>query len=123
MTDTMMNTASPASLMLTTTLNALMTTLTTVSPFLKGTGTVGTIISVIGEVLPIVVKEAQDLAPIISNIISVLRDDAEITPDQLAALDAFEAVIDADFDDAAAMALANDAAVAAAAKVKAAATA
>jgi len=106
--------------LLQTGLSTALTLLTTVAPFVKGAGTVGAVIDGLATILPIVVSTAQNLAPVIKDTISILRGADDITDEQLAALDAFEAVIDADFDDAAAMAIANDNAVAAAAAAKAA---
>lgn len=99
-------------------LSAAVAILPIVAPYVKGTGAIGAVIDGISTVLPIVMQVEQKLAPIISQTIAILRSNDEITPEQLAALDAFEALIDADFEDAAAFALANDAAVAAAAAAK-----
>lgn len=99
-------------------LAAAVAILPIVAPYVKGTGAIGAVIDGISTVLPIVMQVEQKLAPIISQTIAILRSNDEITPEQLAALDAFEALIDADFEDAAAFALANDAAVAAAAAAK-----
>jgi hypothetical protein len=102
-------------------LAAAVAILPAIAPYVKGTGAVGAVIDGIATVLPIIVQVEQKLAPIIAQTIAILRSSSdEITPEQLAALDAFEALIDADFEDAAALALANDAAVAAAQAAKAA---
>lgn len=99
-------------------LSAAVAILPVIAPYVKGTGAVGAVIDGIANVLPVIVQVEQKLAPIISETIAILRSNDEITPEQLAALDAFEALIDADFEDAAAFALANDAAVAAAQSAK-----
>lgn len=101
-------------------LAAAVTILPAIAPYVKGTGAVGAVIDGIATVLPIIVQVEQKLAPVISQTIAILRSNDDVTPEQLAALDAFEALIDADFEDAAALALANDAAVAAAKAAKAA---
>lgn len=95
-------------------LSAAVAILPVIAPYVKGTGAVGAVIDGIATVLPIIVQVEQKLAPIIADTIAILRSNDDITPEQLAALDAFEALLDADFEDAAAFALANDAAVAAA---------
>lgn len=101
-------------------LTAAVTILPAIAPYVKGTGAVGAVIDGIATVLPIIVQVEQKLAPVISQTIAILRSNDDVTPEQLAALDAFEALLDADFEDAAAFALANDAAVAAAKAAKAA---
>ncbi len=106
--------------LLETGLSAALSLLTTVAPFVKGTGAVGNVIDGLATILPIVVKTASSLAPIITSTIEILRGNTDITAEQLAALDAFEAVIDADFDDALESARLMDAAVAAAAAARAA---
>ncbi len=113
--------ASPGldiSAMLETALSTAMTLLTTTAPFVRGTGTIGSIIDGLATVLPIVVQTAKNLAPVVKQTIAILRDNEDVTPEQLAALDAFEALIDADFDDALASARLMDAAVAAAAAAR-----
>lgn len=65
-------------------------------------------IQILSQALPAIIKEAQDLAPIVRNIITALKADAAITADQWAALDALEARIDAEFDAAAAAARTAD---------------
>ena len=99
-------------------LSAAVAILPIIAPYVKGTGAIGAVIDGISTVLPIVVQVEQKLAPIIRDTIAILRSNDDITPEQLAALDAYEALLDADFEDAAAFALANDAAVAAAAAAK-----
>ena len=64
-------------------------------------GAVGNIITLLEQIIPVAVKEATDLVPIIQNIISQIRGGSTVTADQLAALDALDARIDAEFDAAA----------------------
>ncbi len=85
-------------------MNAILTSLLTLVgnlvPAIGGTtSTVGMIIETLTEVVPLVVKEYQDVAPLIKNIIAALKG-GEVTQDQLDQLDALEAQIDAAFDAA-----------------------
>ena len=114
----LLDSTSPLAIMLSTTLDVAVQTLAIAAPYVSNAGEIGRIIGIVGSILPIVVKEAKDLAPIISSTIAILRSNTAVTAEQLAALDAYEALIDADFDDALAFARANDAAVAAAAALK-----
>lgn len=62
--------------------------------------TVGMVISTLTEVVPLVVKEYQDVAPFIKNIIAALKDDPVATQAQLDALDALDKQVDDAFDTA-----------------------
>ena len=68
------------------------------------------IINALTTLIPIIVKEAQDLAPIVKNVIAALRGNGSITTDQLDQLDAMEATLDAGFDASSTKADAEDAA-------------
>jgi len=61
-----------------------------------------TVITTLEQWLPTIIKEVQDVAPLIQNIVSALRSNDAITQEQLDALDALEARIDAEFEAAAA---------------------
>ena len=79
-------------------LTSLLTLVGNLVPAIGGTtSTVGMVISTLTEVIPLAVKEYQDVAPMIKNIISALKDE-NITQEQLDQLDALEAQIDAAFD-------------------------
>lgn len=71
-------------------------------------GVAGQIISALATLAPIAMQEAKDVLPSIKNIITGLRSNGEVTKEQLDQLDSIEAVIDANFDDAAAAAAAAD---------------
>lgn len=58
------------------------------------------IIEALIGILPWAIKEAQDLAPMIRNIIAVLQGNDAVTADQLAALAALDANADSGFEDA-----------------------
>lgn len=59
---------------------------------------------------PIIQKTYADLKPVAQRIIATLKADKSTTPEQIAELEAAEAVLDQEFDDAAAAALEADAA-------------
>lgn len=73
------------------------------------------IVAALAEILPVAVKEAEDVVPIIKDAIVALAGNKATTADELAQLAALEVQYDADFDKAAAAALAADAAAASAA--------
>ena len=58
--------------------------------------------------IPLLVKEYQAVIPFIQNVITILKSNNQVTPEQLAALDALEVQIEADFEKAATDALAQD---------------
>lgn len=64
--------------------------------------TVDRIVSLLEQWIPVILKEAQDLIPIVTGIIASLRGSDVLTPDQINAIDALNAKVDADFDAAAA---------------------
>jgi hypothetical protein len=82
--------------------NIIVALLTKLLPLL-GTmsgGAIGNIITLLEQVIPISVKEATDLVAPIQNIISELQGSGVVTSDQLTALAALSAKIDAEFDAA-----------------------
>jgi hypothetical protein len=90
-------------------LGHLLTGIATLLPLIPGGGAVSPILAILGQVVPVVVQEAQDLAPIVKNIIAALKNDPTATADELATLDALDAQVDAAFEAAAAAAQAEDA--------------
>jgi hypothetical protein len=64
------------------------------------TSTVGMVINTLTEVVPLVIKEYQDVAPFIKNIIAALKDDPAATQAQLDALDVLDKQVDDAFDAA-----------------------
>lgn len=77
------------------------------------TDLIATIIEDLIQIVPVVIKEAQDLLPVIKNIIAALQSNPASVSDQLDALDQLDAQVDAAFDAAAAQAQADDDAAAA----------
>lgn len=69
------------------------------------------IISMLEQAIPLLVKEYQSVAPMIKNIIAVLRNNNAVTDDQQAQLNVLDAQTDAAFEAAAKVAQAQDGAV------------
>jgi hypothetical protein len=65
-------------------------------------GQVGTVISTLIQIIPVVVQEASDLVAPIKNIIVALKSNSAITPEQMANLAILDAQCDAEFEAAAA---------------------
>ena len=87
-------------------ISVLIGFLTVISQVAGSLGTPAAITSIIDllvKILPTLVKEVQDVAPLVQNIIDALRNNNVITPEQLDALDVLEAKADADFEAAVAM--------------------
>lgn len=102
-------TAAAGSLFTPALLGQILSGIDIILPFVPGGAAVAPILTILEKVVPVVVKEAQDLTPIVKNIITTLKADPATTGAQLAALIEQEAVLDAAFDAAAAAAEAEDA--------------
>ena len=72
--------------------------------------TIAKVIALLEQIIPVVIQEAQALEQPVRNIIAALQGSGALTADQLAALAAQEATLDAAFDAAASSATAADAA-------------
>ena len=81
-------------------LTVLVTLIANVASALGTPAAIMSVINTLEQWLPTIIKEVQDVAPLIQNIIDALRNNSAITPDQLAALDALEAKADAEFEAA-----------------------
>ena len=68
-------------------------------PIIAGTGEVQVVVNNVVALLPIVVSAAQQLIPQVQDIIATLTSLKDITDDQIKALQAASAVIDAHFDE------------------------
>jgi hypothetical protein len=88
---------------------AVVALLTNFLPLISSSSQVSSIVSMLIQIIPTVVKEAQDLVQPIKNIIAALQTNAATTAEQLAQLQTLDAVVDASFDAAATAALAEDA--------------
>ena len=84
-------------------LTLLLTVLAQIAPSLHVSSSITSIITTLVELIPILVKEFQDVVPLVKNIITALRGNNAITEEQLKSLDDLEAKIDAEFEAAAAM--------------------
>lgn len=71
-------------------------------------GVAGQIIAALIQIVPVLVKEASDLAPVVRNIITALKADPATTAEQLAALEALDQQVDQAFEAAATAAQAED---------------
>ncbi len=58
--------------------------------------------------IPVLIKEYQDVVPMVKNIITALKSNTDITASQLIALESAETQIDASFEQAATAAQAED---------------
>ena len=94
-------------------MNAVLSLIAMLLPAGANAALVEKIIEALTALYPIVVREYQDLMPIVKNIITALKSDPSTTAAQLDALDKMEAQLDADFEAAATAAAAEDAAASA----------
>jgi hypothetical protein len=93
-------------------LTAMLTTILSLISALVPAGTnaalIEKIVAALIQIVPVVVKEYQDLVPIVRNIIAALKADPSTTAAQLEQLQALEVQWDAEFEAAAAAAIAED---------------
>ena len=87
---------------------ALLTIIAQIAPSLGATSTITAIINALITIIPTVVKEVEDVVPIIKNIIAALQSNATTTPDQMAQLTTLDAQCDAAFEEAATAAQSED---------------
>lgn len=91
-------------------LTSILALLVDITGAVNSASTVAKIIAVLVDLIPVIVKEVQDVAPAVRNIINALSSNPATTTDQIAELDALSAKVDAAFEDAAKAAEAEDAA-------------
>lgn len=93
-------------------MTAMLTTILSLISALVPAGTnaalIEKIVAALIQIVPVVVKEYQDLVPIVRNIIAALKADPSTTAAQLEQLQQLEVEWDADFEAAAAAAIAED---------------
>ncbi|SRR5260221_10435317 len=87
---------------------ALLSVIAQIAPSLGASTQISAIIGALIEIIPALVKEVEDVVPIVKNIIDALRGNGAITPDQLAQLAALDAQVDQAFEAAATAAQAED---------------
>lgn len=76
---------------------AMMQTLLSLIPLITSSAKINEIIAQLINIIPVALQEAQDVVPLIRNIISALSNSGAVTPDQVAALKALDAEIDASY--------------------------
>ena len=89
----------------------LATILAVMAQIAGATGEASTITSIVNaliQLVPTLVKEYEDLVPIVKNIIAALSANPAATADQLKTLQTLDAQVDADFEAAATAAEAED---------------
>jgi len=91
-------------------LTGILAILQAIVPSLTSSAVVQQVINALIQVIPVLVKEAQDLMPMVKNIIAALSSNPASTADQLATLKALDQLTDSAFEAAAAKAQAEDAA-------------
>ena len=79
---------------------SILQTLLSLIPQITSSAKINEIITQLINLIPIAVQEAQDIVPLIRNIITALSNSGSVTPDQVAALKALDAEIDASYDAA-----------------------
>lgn len=86
-------------------ITALLALLGQLIPAISGDSTlISNIINALIQIIPVLVKEVQDVAPMVKNIIAALKNDPATTADQLAQLETLDAQVDQAFEAAAAQA-------------------
>lgn len=93
-------------------MNAVLLLIQALIPAGTNAAMIEKIIAVLVDLYPIIVRSYHDLVPVVKNIITALRADPSTIPEQIDALDAFEAKLDADYEESAALAAAEDASAA-----------
>lgn len=87
----------------------LLSAIDVLVPLVPGGAAVAPILDTLIKVVPVAIQEAEDLAPIVKNIITALKNDPATNAAQLTTLATLDAQVDAAFDAAAAAAEAEDA--------------
>jgi len=89
-------------------LQALLVVIAQIAPSLTSSAAIQAVVNALVQIVPVLIKEVQDLIPMVKNIIAALSANAGTTSDQLNALAALDAQCDAAFEAAAAAAEAED---------------
>ena len=82
-----------------TAITTILTLLLALLPRISDNSAVTSVINMLTNLVPILVKEAQDVLPLVRNIIDLLRT-KDLTIEQLDELDAVSAQVDEAFDTA-----------------------
>ncbi|NTF67989.1 hypothetical protein [Rhizobium rhizogenes] len=86
---------------------SFLSMLLSIVPQMTNSQTVNSVVTWLEQIIPTLVQEYQDLLPVVKNIIALMKQSSAVTPEQVATLQAQEAVIDKTFDDALAAYLVN----------------
>jgi hypothetical protein len=89
-------------------LTTILSLITALVPMGTNAALIEKIIGALITIIPVVVREYQDLVPIVRNIIAALKADPSTTADQLNQLQQMEVQWDAEFEAAAAAAAGED---------------
>ena len=89
-------------------ITAVVALLGEILPLIQTSSNVASIIATLIQIIPTLVKEAQDLVQPVKNIIAALQVNDATSLDQLATLRALDAQVDADFEAAATKVIAED---------------
>lgn len=87
---------------------AILALLQSIIPSLSSASAIGSIITTLTNIIPVIVKEVQDVVPMVKNIIAALKSNDAVTPEQLDQLATLDANCDAAFEAAATAAQAED---------------
>jgi len=90
-------------------ITAVIALLGQILPLVQNSQQIASIIVTLIQIVPVLVKEAQDLVQPVKNIIAALQTNAATTEEQMATLKELDAQVDADFEAAATAASAQDA--------------
>lgn len=93
-------------------ITAVLAILAQISTVTTQASVIAKVIGALTEILPLLVTLGKNLVEPVKNIIAALKENSATTPEQLDALEAFDARVDADFEAALAKAEAEDAAAA-----------
>lgn len=85
----------------------VLQTILSIIPQITDSKGINKVVTMLLQIVPIIVKEAQDLLPMVQNIIAALSSKDGVTADQIAALKALDAQVDAAFEAAVSAYLAN----------------
>lgn len=89
-------------------ITAVVALLAQILPLINSADTVAKVIATLIEIIPVLVKEAQDLVQPVKNIIAALQANPAADADQIKALQDLDAKVDADFEAAATAAQTED---------------
>jgi hypothetical protein len=90
-----------------TVIATVLQTILSIIPQITDSKGINKVVAMLLQILPIIVREAQGLLPMAQNIIDAISSKDGVTADQLAALKALDAQIDAAFEAAVAAYSAN----------------